>query len=156
MIYIKRFDESDSWAGSLYAYNNPIPPVIPKTFQYPLKQTISYKCSACDIEFYIIEGDDIICPTCKKSNFYIKEAYLSEQEYINDILGEFQHYNIRPVELNRLMDFYSDEIKDGYENDISPKQFVDDKVKDFDLDSDSSFMSQLMGSPSYNRTIKYL
>lgn len=85
----------------------------------------------------------------------IKEAYNNEQEYTNDIISQFQVYNIRPVVLNKLLDFYSDEIKDGYENDKPPKDFVDSKVKEMELDNSKGFMQQ-MGSRGYNQTIKYL
>lgn len=306
MKYIKRFNESDSWAGSLYAYGYPEPTGFtqqhsPQETAYPLKPTTQYKCNKCDSEFFIIEGDKIICPVCKYENAnkieYVKEvrkiklndftfeeiedirdclvelsdigfeleqlyttqfegdkvlisltkavkkqenlsynsksllgiitiyfdrneivkstkslfideylkinyklteicdeighklinllhyytgklhiehyngelvitfilrkddkkfeAYDPKQEYINDIISQFQIYNIRPVVLNKLLDFYSDEIKDGYENDKPPKDFVDSKVKEMELDNSKGFMQQ-MGSRGYNQTIKYL
>lgn len=160
MKYIKRFNESDSWTGSLYAYGYPEPPGFtqannPQETAYPLKSTTQYKCNKCDAEFYIIEGDKIICPVCKYEDANLNESYNNVQEYINDIISQFQTYNIRPVVLNKLLDFYSDEIKDGYENDKSPRDFVDSKVKEMELDNSKGFMQQ-MGSRGYNQTIKYL
>ena len=84
------------------------------------------------------------------------EAYNNEQEYINDIIDQFKDYNIRPLVLNDILDFYNDEITDNYNNDKQPKEFVDMIVKDMELDS-GGFMSQRMGSAGWNnKVIKYL
>ena len=84
------------------------------------------------------------------------EAYNNEQEYINDIINQFKDYNIRPIVLNDILDFYNDEITDNYNNDKQPKEFVDMIVKDMELDS-GGFMSQRMGSAGWNnKVIKYL
>ena len=90
-------------------------------------------------------------------NFYpVDEAYNNEQEYINDIIDQFKDYNIRPLVLNDILDFYNDEITDNYNNDKQPKEFVDMIVKDMELDS-GGFMSQRMGSAGWNnKVIKYL
>ena len=58
MKYLKRFNESDSWAGSLYAYHNPIPPSrgvdqVP----IPNQEAHPYKCKDCDMEFYSLDDD---------------------------------------------------------------------------------------------------
>ena len=84
------------------------------------------------------------------------EAYNNEQEYINDIIDQFKDYNIRPLVLNDILDFYNDEITDNYTNDKQPKEFVDMIVKDMELDS-GGFMSQRVGSAGWNnKVIKYL
>lgn len=92
-----------------------------------------------------------------KRNLYpVDEAYNNEQEYINEIIEQFKVYNIRPVVLNDILDFYNDEITDNYTNDKQPKEFVDMIVKDMELDS-GGFMSQRMGSAGWNnKVIKYL
>jgi hypothetical protein len=92
-----------------------------------------------------------------RRNLYpVDEAYNNEQEYINDIIDQFKDYNIRPVVLNDILDFYNDEITDNYNNDKQPKEFVDMIVKDMELDS-GGFMSQRMGSAGWNnKVIKYL
>lgn len=158
MKYIKKFNESDSWAGSLYAYgyldrtgfnqkiNN-------QETILPLKSTVNYKCDICEVEFYVIDGDNIICPVCK--NEIIKESYNNQQEYINDIINQFKKYNIRPVVLNKLLDFYSDEIKDAYENDKPTKDFVDSKVEEMELDDFNGNIKNNMCS-YYSKSIKYL
>jgi hypothetical protein len=90
-------------------------------------------------------------------NIYpVDESYNNEQEYITDIIDQFKSYNIRPIVLNDILDFYSDEITDNYNNDKQPKDFVDMIVNDMNLDS-GGFMSQKMGSQSWNnKVIKYL
>jgi hypothetical protein len=69
MKYLKRFNESDSWAGSLYAYNNPIPPSrgidqvpIPNHEAHP------YRCKDCDMKFYSLD-DDIVCLNCGSTDY---------------------------------------------------------------------------------------
>ena len=83
------------------------------------------------------------------------ESYNNIDEYRSEIIDQFKMYNIRPLVLNHLLDVYSDNIENNYENDKQPKDFVDEIVKDMELDS-GGFMSQQMGSDGYNRTIKYL
>jgi hypothetical protein len=84
------------------------------------------------------------------------EAYNSEQEYISDIVSKFKGYNIRPVILNKILDFYKDQIIDDYNNDKQPSEFVDMIVKDMELGS-GGYMSQRVGSKGWNnRVIKYL
>lgn len=93
-----------------------------------------------------------------RRNFYpVDEAYNNEQEYINDIIDQFKVYNIRPVVLNHILDFYGDEITDNYNNDKQPKEFVDMIVKDMEINTGGGFMSQRMGSAGWNnKVIKYL
>jgi len=92
----------------------------------------------------------------RRNVYPTNEAYNNEQEYINDIIEQFKDYNIRPLVLNDILDFYNDEITDNYNNDKQPKEFVDMIVKDMELDS-GGFMSQRMGSAGWNnKVIKYL
>jgi hypothetical protein len=92
----------------------------------------------------------------RRNVYPTNEAYNNEQEYINDIIDQFKDYNIRPLVLNDILDFYNDEITDNYNNDKQPKEFVDMIVKDMELDS-GGFMSQRMGSAGWNnKVIKYL
>ena len=92
----------------------------------------------------------------RRNVYPTNEAYNNEQEYINDIIDQFKDYNIRPLVLNDILDFYNDEITDNYTNDKQPKEFVDMIVKDMELDS-GGFMSQRVGSAGWNnKVIKYL
>lgn len=83
------------------------------------------------------------------------ESYNDIQEYTNQIVSLLKEYNIRPVVLNHLIDEYQDEISQYYEEGKDPKFFVDEIVKDMELDS-GGFMAHKMGSDGYNRVIKYL
>lgn len=83
------------------------------------------------------------------------ESYSGIEEYTNQIIDSLKEYNIRPVVLNHLIDQYELEISDSYEEGKDPKFFVDEIVKDMELDS-GGFMSQKVGTAGYNRVIKYL
>ena len=83
------------------------------------------------------------------------ESYSDVQEYTNQIVSLFKEYNIRPVVLNHIIDQYQDEISQYYEEGRDPKFFVDEIVKDMEIDS-GGFMAQKMGSKGYSRVIKYL
>ena len=83
------------------------------------------------------------------------ESYNDVQEYTNQITSLLKEYNIRPVVLNHLVDQYQDEISQYYEEGKDPKFFVDEIVKDMEIDS-GGFMAYKMGSAGYNRVIKYL
>jgi len=89
-------------------------------------------------------------------NFYpVDEAYNNEQEFINDIVDKFKGYNIRPLVLNQILDFYNDQIIDDYNNGKQPTEFVDMIIKDMELGS-GGYMSQVVGSKAWNnRVIKY-
>lgn len=85
----------------------------------------------------------------------VEESYNDIQEYINDIVDKFKVYNIRPVVLNHIIDQCQDQISQYYEEGKDTKSFVDEIVKDMELDS-GGFMAHKMGSAGYNRVIKYL
>ncbi len=83
------------------------------------------------------------------------ESYNDIQEYTNQIVSLLKEYNIRPLVLNHLIDEYQYEISEYYEDGKDPKFFVDEIVKDMEIDS-GGFMAHKMGSAGYNRVIKYL
>jgi len=83
------------------------------------------------------------------------ESYNDIQDYISNIVDKFKVYNIRPVVLNHIIDQYQDQISQYYEEGKDPKSFVDEIVKDMELDS-GGFMAQKMGSAGYSKVIKYL
>jgi predicted Zn-ribbon and HTH transcriptional regulator len=69
MKYIKKFNESDAWAGSLYAYQRGIndkPSTmdvdIPKLIMYP------FKCNDCGIEFESLNFNEDECRGCGSKN----------------------------------------------------------------------------------------
>ena len=83
------------------------------------------------------------------------ESYNDEQEYINDIIDMLSNYNIRPVVLTHIINQYEDQITNYFNDGKSPKFFVDEIVKDFELDS-GGFLSHRLGSKSWQDSIKYL
>jgi hypothetical protein len=83
------------------------------------------------------------------------ESYNDIQDYINNIVDRFKVYNIRPVVINHIIDQCEEQISQYYEEGKDPKFFVDEIVKDMELDS-GGFMSQKMGSAGYSKVIKYL
>lgn len=83
------------------------------------------------------------------------ESYNDFQEYTNQIISLLKEYNIRPLVLNHIIDQCQEQISEYYEEGKNPKLFVDEIVKDMELDS-GGFMSQKMGSAGYNKVIKYL
>lgn len=69
MKYLKYFNETDNWAGSLYAYVNPEIKPKQQTYEIPLHEAIPYKCLDCDVTYHFLEVDgDPICPLCKSKN----------------------------------------------------------------------------------------
>ena len=72
MKYIKKFNESDMWAGSSYAYMgglNDKPKnagtgdnILPKTKMFP------FKCNDCGIEFDSLNYNEDECKACGSNN----------------------------------------------------------------------------------------
>lgn len=91
----------------------------------------------------------------RRNVYPIDESYNDIQEYTNQIMSLLKEYNIRPIVLNHLLDQYESKISEYYEEGKDPKFFVDEIVKDMELDS-GGFMSQKMGTAGYSKVIKYL
>ena len=77
MKYLRKFNEigpygdefQHSWAGSIYAFNNPEIPRDPKTEPIPLKQAHPYLCLDCNSEYFFMSVDgEPTCPLCKSQN----------------------------------------------------------------------------------------
>ena len=85
----------------------------------------------------------------------VDESYNDVQEYTNQIMSLLKEFNIRPLVLNHILDQCQYQISEYYEEGKDPKFFVDEIVKDMEIDS-GGFMAYKMGSAGYNRVIKYL
>ena len=59
---MKNLKESDSWAGSNYAYNQTIVPRNTEIFK--VNDPISYKCDSCEFEFFTYTKDQDYCTLC--------------------------------------------------------------------------------------------
>lgn len=54
-----------SWAGSLYAFQNPEVKPQQSTVDIDLKQSYPHRCLNCNIEYFFIEEDgEPTCPNC--------------------------------------------------------------------------------------------
>jgi hypothetical protein len=91
----------------------------------------------------------------RRNVYPTNESYNDVQEYTNQIMSFFKEYNIRPVVLNHILDQCQAQISEYYEEGKDPKLFVDEIVKDMELDS-GGFMSRKVGSAGYSKVIKYL
>ena len=77
----------------------------------------------------------------------------TEQEYLEEVQNGLKLYNIRPVEINKMMDFYEDEILSDFDDGKDPKSFIDRIVKEMELGQGGFLSKQLSGG---GRVIKYL
>ena len=66
MKFIKKFTESDSWAGSLLAYDRHLLPVENRVL--PQKTTISYLCNNCGFNFLVYNNSVENCLICDSSD----------------------------------------------------------------------------------------
>jgi DNA-directed RNA polymerase subunit RPC12/RpoP len=79
MYHLKRFRqfESDSWAGSLYAYDKTIPGKFyqPNPGQdqiFDPEETTHYTCNDCGLGFYAFSKTNARCKYCSSKNVKIK------------------------------------------------------------------------------------
>ncbi len=84
-----------------------------------------------------------------ESNSYTIEEYKS---YISTELGGF---NLRPAQINQLLDFYSQDIEDGFEEGQVPKTVVDKIAKRLELTDGTGFPSVKIPSMDITQ-LKYL
>ena len=91
----------------------------------------------------------------RRNVYPTNESYDDVQEYTNQIMSLLKEFNIRPVVLNHILDQCQDQISEYYEEGKDPKIFVDEIVKDMELDS-GGFLAHKVGSAGYSKVIKYL
>ena len=74
MRYIKKFNESDMWAGSSLAYNTIQRRERERTIQprdsenLPVLVKYPYKCNDCGVEFDSFDPNQDWCKGCESSN----------------------------------------------------------------------------------------
>lgn len=91
-----------------------------------------------------------------RRNIYpVSESYSDIDEYVNDIKSMLSKYNIRPLVLNQIIDGYQSKIEEYFNVGKYPGLFVDEIVKDFELDS-GGYNSVRVGSKSWQDSVKYL
>lgn len=84
-----------------------------------------------------------------ESNAYSIEEY---ESYIRSGLGNF---DLRPSQVNQLVDFYSDDIQQGFEAGEVPKTVLDRIAKELELGSGTGFPTVKIPNMSI-RQLKYL
>lgn len=74
---------------------------------------------------------------------YLKtyESYWTEQEYVADISTGLSNYNLRPLQINKIISEYEAEILDNRDTGKQPSFFVDKIAKELELDK-SGFTKQ--------------
>jgi rRNA maturation endonuclease Nob1 len=70
MKYLRKFLESDSWAGSSLAYDNPLVKTPWDKVEIKPKQSWSYQCDDCGIEFITFNNKEGNCKLCGSENIY--------------------------------------------------------------------------------------
>ena len=84
-----------------------------------------------------------------ESNAYSLEEYNS---YISNALGKF---DLRPAQVNHLIDFYSNDIETAFDEGQVPNNVVDKIVKELELDKGTGFPTVKIPNMSI-RQLKYL
>lgn len=77
----------------------------------------------------------------------------SEDDYISEVTNLLKQFNLRPVQINQLMDFYQDMIEEYMNDGKVPKILVDELSKKLELSS-GGYPAIMV--PQVNSTIKNL
>jgi hypothetical protein len=83
----------------------------------------------------------------------IKESSYTEQEYVEEVMNRLKQYNIRPVVLNKYINFYMDDIINSLNNGTSIDFVVNDILSNLNLSDDKYLPTKKNKGPYY---IKYL
>ena len=81
MKYLKRFNESDAWAGSLYAYKRGINDksnTIEVGGALPTIKLFPFSCNDCETEFDSLNYDEDVCRACGSKN--IEEVSITYED----------------------------------------------------------------------------
>ena len=81
MKYLKKFNESDAWAGSLYAYKRGIndrPNTIEVGGVVKPINLFPFKCNDCESEFDSLNYDEDECKACGSNN--IEEVSITYED----------------------------------------------------------------------------
>lgn len=77
MKYLFKFLESDSWAGSIYAYDKK---AVAQTSEiFPPKMKWSFKCGDCNNDFFTYNQSETNCPICD-SEYIEKTTLVGEKD----------------------------------------------------------------------------
>jgi hypothetical protein len=83
------------------------------------------------------------------------ETYRSESEFISDVVDVLKTYNISPVLINKIIDFYQDQIINYFYDGKTPNQFVEENLSELELDKEKNWTSMKF-SKNWSGELKYL
>lgn len=68
MKWLRRFNEGESWAGSVWAKKNPLVTNYSNSIEVKRKPIFNWKCQNCDVEFQSFSKEELTCQHCKSEN----------------------------------------------------------------------------------------
>lgn len=83
------------------------------------------------------------------------ESYNNEFEFISSVIDELKTYNISPVLIHKIVDFYQDQIINYFYDGKSPKQFIEENLSELELDKDQNYLGIKFGK-RWSGELKYL
>ena len=83
------------------------------------------------------------------------ESYNNESEFISDVVDILKTYNISPVIINKIIDFYQDQIINYFYDGKTPSQFVEENLSELELDKEQNWLSMKF-SKNWSGELKYL
>ena len=83
------------------------------------------------------------------------ESYNNESEFISSVIDELKTYNISPVLINQIVDFYQDQIINYLYDGKTPNQFVEENLSDLELNKDKDYLGIKFGK-RWSGELKYL
>ena len=83
------------------------------------------------------------------------ESYNNESEFISSVVDVLKTYNISPVLINKVIDFYQDQIINYFYDGKTPNQFVEENLSELELNKDKDYLGIKFGK-RWSGELKYL
>lgn len=83
------------------------------------------------------------------------ESYSNESEFISSVVDVLKTYNISPVLINKIIDFYQDQIINYFYDGKTPNQFVEENLSELELNKDKDYLGIKFGK-RWSGELKYL
>ena len=83
------------------------------------------------------------------------ESYNNESEFISFVIDELKTYDISPVLINQIVDFYQDQIINYFYDGKTPNQFVEENLSELELNKDKDYLGIKFGK-RWSGDLKYL
>lgn len=88
-------------------------------------------------------------------SYKIFESHYNKEEFIDFLTRELSKYNITPLQSRKLIENYESEIETKIANGETPHSFVNQIIKDLNLDIDRTNLSVRFDTPK-PMELKYL